>query len=76
MKTKAELTEQMQDVKTWINDASYKVSDQVSKLGTEIKKYSAKGVEVASDTVSEHPLKSVGIAVACGFILGYLIGKK
>ena len=34
-------TEQMQDVKTWINDASYKVSDQVSKLGTEIKKYSA-----------------------------------
>ncbi len=76
MKTKAELTEQMQDVKTWINDASHKLTDQMGKLGVEIKKYSGKGVDVASDTISEHPLKAVGIAAACAFVVGYLVGRK
>ena len=76
MKSKAELTAQMEDVKGWINDASHKMSDQVNRLGTEIKKCSVKGVESTAATVSEHPLKSVGIAAACGFILGYLIGRK
>jgi len=76
MKSKTELNAQMEDVKGWINDASHKMSDQMSRLGTEIKKYSAKGVESTAETVSEHPLKSVGIAAACGFVLGYLIGRK
>ena len=76
MKTKAELTEQMQDVKHWINDASHKMSEQMTKLGAEVKKYSAKGVEATAETISEHPLKSVGVIAACAFVVGYLIGRK
>ncbi len=73
---KTESTEQMKEIKQWVNDALHKVSEQVSQLGAHIKNYSAKGVEITSETISEHPLKSTGIALACGFLIGYLIGRK
>ena len=69
-------TEQFKEVKQWIAEASHKVNDQMSKLGEEIKKYSVKGTQVASEVVEEHPLKSVGAALACGLIIGFLLGRK
>ena len=73
---KLDSTEQMKEIKQWVTDASHTVSDQVSHLGAQLKKYSTQGVEVTSDKISEHPLKSAGIAVAVGFLVGYLIGRK
>ncbi len=76
MAAKTESKDQMQEIKQWFSDASHKLNNQMNNLGSQAKKYSAKGVEVTSDTIADHPLKAVGIAVACGFLVGYLIGKK
>ncbi len=64
------------ELKQWASDFTDKLNDQVSKLGSEIKRYSLKGRDVTAETVQEHPLKSVGLALACGVILGYLLGRK
>lgn len=64
------------DLKQWASDLSDKMSDQVSRLGSEIKRYSLKGKDATSEVVQDHPLKSVGVALACGVILGYLLGRK
>lgn len=76
MSIKDDSIEKMNDLKQQISDFSNKIGGHMSSLGSHAKHYSSQGVEKTSATVSEHPLKSVGIAAACGFLIGYLFAKK
>lgn len=64
------------DLKEWAADMTGKFNDQFNKLGAEIKKYSIKGKDVTAEAIQEHPMKSVGIAVVCGMVVGFLLGRK
>lgn len=68
--------EEAKDFKEWAADLTHKFNDQFAKLTAEIKRYSAQGKDMTTETIQEHPLKSVGIAVACGVVIGFLLGRK
>ena len=57
-------------------DLKKTVTEHYNKLSEEVKKYAGKGTQAASEVVEEHPFKSVGAALACGLILGFLLGRK
>lgn len=75
---KSNLTPSELDVsalKQKISDLSHAWNEQFGKFTDEVKKYSKKGKEAAADTVSDNPLRSVGIALTCGLVIGFLIGR-
>ena len=63
-------------LKETVSDLSESFNTQIGKIGQQLKKYSAQGMEKAAHTIEAHPLKSVGITLACGLILGFLMGKR
>ncbi len=68
--------EQVKALKKHISELTESFNERIGKLTVELKKYGVKGCEEASKVVEEHPLKSVGAALACGLIIGFLLGKK
>jgi|LakMenEpi03Aug12_release.lakeMendotaPanAssembly.Ray.scaffolds.fasta_scaffold3211780_1 ElaB/YqjD/DUF883 family membrane-anchored ribosome-binding protein len=79
MKNKIDEThenEQLQALKHTMTEWAHSFNDKLGKLGQEVKKYSGKGTEAATQVVEEHPLKSVGIALACGLVVGFLMGRS
>lgn len=59
-----------------VKDLKKTITEQYNKLSDELKKYTEKGTKMASEVVEDHPFKSVGTALACGLILGFLLGRK
>ena len=66
----------LDDVKEYFGDLSGKFNEQFNKLGSEVKKYSAKGSDAVVKSVEENPVKAVGVALLCGVVVGYLLGRK
>ena len=68
--------EQVKVLKNHIHELTENFNEKLAKLSIELKKYGVKGCEEASKVVEEHPLKSVGVALACGLFIGFLMGRK
>ena len=66
----------LNDIKDYLGDLSGKFNEQFNKLGNEVKKYSAKGGDAVVKSVEENPMKAVGVALLCGVVVGYLLGRK
>lgn len=64
------------DLKQWAADMTHKFNEQFNKLAAEVKHYSLKGKDATTEVIQEHPLKSVGVAVVCGMVIGFLLGRK
>ena len=68
--------EQVHALKQHIHELTENFNDKLGKLSSELKRYGIKGCEEASKVVEEHPFKSVGVAVAFGLFIGFLMGRK
>ncbi len=79
VKTKIEALsehEQVKALKSQLNELTNQFNEKLGKLGVELKKYGVQGTEAASQVVEENPLKAVGVALACGLIIGLLMGRQ
>ncbi len=68
--------EQIKALKHHLAELTENFNEKLGKVTAELKKYGVKGTEAATHVVEEHPLKSVGVALACGLFIGFLMGKK
>ena len=68
--------EQVKALKRHVAELTENFNEKLGKLSVELKKYGVKGTEAATHVVEEHPLKSVGVALACGLFIGFLMGRK
>ncbi len=68
--------DQVKALKHHMAELTEHFNEKIGKLTVELKKYGIKGTEAATHVVEEHPLKSVGVALACGLFIGFLMGRK
>lgn len=55
-----------------IGNLGESVKKELDCLTDEIKKYTYDGQQEVIKSVTEHPMKSLGLATAAGFVIGYL----
>ncbi|MCG5502090.1 DUF883 family protein [Ectothiorhodospira lacustris] len=59
-----------------IADAGHHAADAVSEKGTQLKEAQEEWLKDLREYVNEHPVQSVGIAVAGGFLLSRLLSGR
>ena len=59
-----------------IADASHRAADAVSEKGAQLKETQEEWLKEVREYVNEHPMQSVGIAVAGGFLLSRLLSGR
>lgn len=59
-----------------VADAAKQASDNLGKKGQDLKETEEKWMSTATDYVKNNPLKSVGIAVASGYLLSRLFSDR
>ncbi|MCP1340317.1 DUF883 domain-containing protein [Idiomarina sp. M1R2S28] len=59
-----------------VADAAKQASDNLGKKGQDLKATEEKWMSTATDYVKNNPLKSVGIAVASGYLLSRLFSDR
>lgn len=75
-----DLNKDLERIKNAFTDASHDVREKANEMITEsienVKEKSVQARDLVGEYVSDQPLKSVGVALICGALIGYFLHRK
>lgn len=73
---RAEIEKRIKTAKAGLKQAYNGLADQSSEFADRAREGVERGLDYSRDTVTEHPLSSVGVAAVGGLIVGLLLGSR